>query len=371
MTSALESLSAFESLIAGDSFANVSAFVKADPIKSPDEIRWEWLLSRRGRCTSSNYHKLMTELDWLNEPVQPEPVYLKDGVTLSKNQPKPVPDRREQLPPGAITYLNKVVAQIMTNPSERDIDDDFKSAAMRWGSDTEILAVADLESKGFDISYTGQSQEFIEFNEYFGGTPDGIIDQYNPLEIKCPNSDTHAEYILNIRDGESLKAFEPKYYWQLLGNCQSLFIDVGLFKSYDPSYKDPFFISHDVWITFPKRDFELLEKRQALAAAYIENRLKALEELKSRSNARVAWPDLTLPPINQPVLMPALEFYNMKTIEQELDELRKKNEVLEARIDSQQKAIDIAMKCIFSLQEKVARTEPCKESIVFGTLKGK
>ena len=268
----------------GDSFANISTLVKAEPIKSHEEIRWEWLLSRRGRCTSSNYHLLMTYLDWLDEPIEPEPVYLKNG-SLAKNQPKPAIDRRKQLPPGAITYLNKVVAQIMTNPSDRDIDDDFKSSAMRWGNETEALAVADSRERlGMYITATDNNQEFISYGRYFGGTPDGVIldDDNYPLEIKCPNSDTHAEYILNINDAESLKKFEPKYYWQLLGNCQAIGTIHGVFKSFDPSYTDNFFVSHDVWITFPWSDFKLLEARQLLAAEYIENRLAKLEEVKNR-----------------------------------------------------------------------------------------
>ena len=173
----------------------------------------------------------------------------------------------------------------MTNPSDRDIDDDFKSSAMRWGNETEALAVADSRERlGMYITATDNNQKFISYGRYFGGTPDGVIldDDNYPLEIKCPNSDTHAEYILNINDAESLKKFEPKYYWQLLGNCQAIGAIHGMFKSFDPSYTDNFFVSHDVWITFPWSDFKLLEARQLLAAEYIENRLAKLEEVKNR-----------------------------------------------------------------------------------------
>ena len=112
----------------------------------------------------------------------------------------------------------------------------------------------------------------------------------------------------------------------------------------------------------------------------------------------ITWPKTTLPPINQPVLMPALEFYEMinkgdkMTIEQELDELRqqiagqyaildrqyqiqeRQKQQYEALLESfekQQKQLDVAMKCIFSLQEKVGRNEPYGASNVFGTLMGK
>jgi hypothetical protein len=264
---------------------DLNTFKKAEPIKSPEQIRWEWLCQRRGHVTASNYATLMTYPEWLEEPVQPEPRYNLDGQ-LSKVQPKSVEDRRETLPDGAITYLNKVVSQLMTRPNE-ERDSGFTSFAMQWGTDTELMAVAEL-SKDYKIDDTGDNQKFLNYSEYFGGTPDGVIETdgdneigyFLPLEIKCPNSDTHAEYLLNIRDAESLKAFEPKYYWQLLGNAQALETDSGLFVSFDPDYHDPFFICHKVWCDFPRSDFELLEKRQELASKYIKNRLQQFENLK-------------------------------------------------------------------------------------------
>jgi len=260
--------------------------LEAEVLKSPEQIRWEWLCSRRGRVTASNYATLMTYPEWLEEPLEQESIYLKNG-SLAKNQPKPAIDRREMLPPGAITYLNKVVSQLMTRPNE-ERDSGFTSFAMQWGTDTELLAVAEL-SKDYQIYDTGDNQKFMNYGKYFGGTPDGVIETdgdneigyFLPLEVKCPNSDTHADYLLNIRCAKSLKAFEPKYYWQLLGNAQALYTDSGLFVSFDPDYDDEFFICHKVWCNFPRADFELLEKRQAMAVRYIENRLAQFELFKA------------------------------------------------------------------------------------------
>ena len=260
---------------------DLSTFKKSEPIKSHEQIRWEWLCSRRGRCTSSNYHLLMTYLDWLDAPVQPEPRYNLDGQ-LSKVQPKKVEDRRDKLPDGAITYLKKVVADLRTKPNQERIKD-FKSKSMEWGTNTELLAIKHLEDEGLVIVATGLNQEFLTFGKYSGGTPDGrilLVNGDKPGEIKCPDSSTHDDYILNISDAESLKATEPGYYWQLLGNAQAMGTDSGLFVSYDPDYHDEFFICHRVWCEFPRSDFELLEKRQELAAEYIENRLAQFEKLK-------------------------------------------------------------------------------------------
>ena len=45
----------------------------------------------------------------------------------------------------------------------------------------------------------------------------------------------------------------------------------------------------------------------------------------------IQWPDFTLPPINQPVLMPALEFHEMI-----------RGDKMTIEIDSQQKQLDVA-----------------------------
>jgi hypothetical protein len=255
--------------------------LEAEVLKSPEQIRWEWLCKRRGYVTASNYATLMTYPEWMEEPLEPEPIYLKNG-SLAKNQPKPAIDRREMLPTGAITYLNKVVSELMTKPNQGR-DSGFTSFAMQWGTNTELLAVEYLDIEGLSIVATGLNQEFIKFGEYFGGTADGrilLVNGDKPLEVKCPNSDTHAEYLLNIRCAESLKTHKPNYYWQLLGNAQALETDSGLFVSFDPDYHDDFFVCHRVWCNFPRADFELLETRQALAVRYIENRLAQFELLK-------------------------------------------------------------------------------------------
>jgi len=267
-----------------DLFAAIASGDKAiERIKAPtdEEIYWDWFCTRWGFVTSSNYGALMTYPEWLEEPAQPEPRYNLNGQ-LSKVQPKPIEDNRDRLPDGAITYLDKVVAAMMTIPNQARIAQ-FKSTAMLWGNDTEIVAVNCLESEGLAIVARGKKQEFLRFGDYFGGTPDGRILLKNgdkPLEAKCPNSDTHGKYLLKIRCSESLKATEPGYYWQLLGNAQAMRTDSGLFVSYDPDYHDPFFVCHRVWCNFPRADFELLEKRQALATRYIENRLTQFELLK-------------------------------------------------------------------------------------------
>lgn len=51
---------------------------------------------------------------------------------------------------------------------------------------------------------------FIEFDEYAGCSPDGLIGDDGLVEIKCPNDNNYFKVLLN---GE--KAIESKYVWQV------------------------------------------------------------------------------------------------------------------------------------------------------------
>ena len=70
----------------------------------------------------------------------------------------------------------------------------FTNAAMAWGTETEPLARMAYEVK------TGSFVDQVAFCnhptiEWFGCSPDGIIGD-GLLEIKCPNTATHIDYLL-------------------------------------------------------------------------------------------------------------------------------------------------------------------------------
>lgn len=70
----------------------------------------------------------------------------------------------------------------------------FTSAAMEWGVETEPLARA-----AYEVA-TGNLVDQVAFVdhpsiEWFGCSPDGLVGDDGLIEIKCPNSATHLEYI--------------------------------------------------------------------------------------------------------------------------------------------------------------------------------
>lgn len=119
-------------------------------------------------------------------------------------------------------YLAQLVAERMTGqPAET-----FSNAAMAWGNEHEPLARAEYEI------ITNRSVEQIAFVdhpeiEWCGASPDGLVPDYGLVEIKCPNTATHIEYLLA---GVPPAKYKPQMLLQLA--CTGMaWCD---FVSYDP-----------------------------------------------------------------------------------------------------------------------------------------
>jgi putative phage-type endonuclease len=72
--------------------------------------------------------------------------------------------------------------------------DSYSNAAMSWGVETEPQARAAYEV------YTNTLVDQIAFVDHpiianFGCSPDGLIDDDGLIEIKCPNTSTHLDYL--------------------------------------------------------------------------------------------------------------------------------------------------------------------------------
>lgn len=204
-------------------------------VVSNDELDREeqWLAQRRGKFTSSQVYRLMTCLD------------------------------KNELPKGAITYIEEVIVDMLTDGKGADR---FKSDDMQRGNDTELEAIARFEKEtGLKCFATGNNQEFIELCSYFGGTPDGLIDIKELIEVKCPKSKTHLFYLKNLKSTEDLKKHCVNYYWQIQANLLATDTEKGYFISYDDRFTNP---DHQILILEVKRneeDIELLKKRLAMA----------------------------------------------------------------------------------------------------------
>jgi len=89
-------------------------------------------------------------------------------------------------------YMADLLCERLTGESQFH----FESEAMRWGTETEPLARSRYEIEtGNTVIETGfQMHPTIDT---FGSSPDGLVNDDGGLEIKCPNTATHIDTLLN------------------------------------------------------------------------------------------------------------------------------------------------------------------------------
>lgn len=183
-----------------------SQMVKAIP--QGNQRTPEWYEARRGKFTSSEIWKLVTE---------PRSKAAKEAGELSQT---------------AESYIMEVYAEIITGVSA-----DSSSASMQWGIDHEDAAKQ---------VYTSRTNKeiipcsFIEFNQFTGGSPDGLIAETGMIEIKCPyNSGVHAKNLINSKNTAlDFKANYKEYYWQVQSNLMVTGRAWCDFVSYDPRFPE-------------------------------------------------------------------------------------------------------------------------------------
>lgn len=123
-------------------------------------------------------------------------------------------------------YMAQLVAERLTGVAQSS----FTSPAMAWGTDQEPFARAEYEiSTGNFVDQCG----FVKHPtiEWCGASPDGTIGDDGLIEIKCPNTATHIEYLL---DGRPPKKYQPQMLLQLACTRRK-WCD---FVSYDPRMPD-------------------------------------------------------------------------------------------------------------------------------------
>ena len=161
----------------------------------------------------------------------------------------------------AETYVLEKVVEELTDT----VPESWTSPQMQWGIDNEPKAIRRfIDEKNLGLKFTGENQKFVEYGKDAGGTPDGLGFRFG-VEVKCPDSKTHFNYILNIKDAETLKEVKPEYYWQV----QSLLLftrkKFWYFVSFDPRFKDVEKQFHCVKIEQNEDDILFLQKRLELA----------------------------------------------------------------------------------------------------------
>ncbi len=104
-------------------------------------------------------------------------------------------------------YRAQLIAERLTGAKA----DSFTNAAMQWGTDNEPLARAMYEiQSGNDVEQVG----FILHPDIkmTGASPDGLINDDGLIEIKCPNTATHIDYLLA---GVPPSDYHNQMLWQM------------------------------------------------------------------------------------------------------------------------------------------------------------
>lgn len=173
----------------------------------------DWYKDRLFHFTSSELYKLLSE---------PKLKADKEVGELSQT---------------AKSYVLDKVSEYITNGTCLEYRE-INSKEVKWGQYYELEARHVYEQrKHYFVDDCG----FYEYNEYFGGSPDGVVENDGFIEIKCPyNSSRHVENIL-MKNVDDFKKVRPEYYAQIQGN----FIATGRqwcdFISYDPRVQNPLF----------------------------------------------------------------------------------------------------------------------------------
>lgn len=138
----------------------------------------EWLAARVGRVTGSRVCDVLAMLK-------------KGGESAARRN-----------------YRYEIATEILTGLSVEH----YITKEMEWGIENELFARAAYEVK------SGNSVDDVGFAthsriERFGASPDGLIGDDGLLEIKCPTTPTHLDYIL---DGVVPEQYQPQMLAEML-----------------------------------------------------------------------------------------------------------------------------------------------------------
>jgi putative phage-type endonuclease len=167
---------------------------------------------------------------------------------------------------GYRNYLADLVVERLTGNKTES----FTNAAMQWGVDQEPLARAEYEVK------TGNFVDQIAFVEHptianFGCSPDGLVGDDGLIEIKCPNTATHIDYVMQDK-------VPTKYIPQI--QCQLAVTGRKWcdFVSFDPRLPDGL----QILIVRLERDDEYIEKLQDRVVKFLDEVNSAVNGLKEK-----------------------------------------------------------------------------------------
>ena len=141
---------------------------------------------------------------------------------------------------GLETYIYNLMAEYYSSAEKEN----YINADMQRGIDLEPEARLEFE---FYTDLDVQEVGFIEYNEFIGVSPDGLIGDDGLIEIKCPNDSVYFKLLLS----DNIK---PEYIAQMQMQLYVTDRQYCYFVSYNPNFEKSLYIKK---IT---RDEEMIEK---------------------------------------------------------------------------------------------------------------
>ena len=166
---------------------------------------------------------------------------------------------------GRANYMADLVVERLTGKKAQG----FTNAAMEWGTEQEPHARAAYSAK------TGIMVEDVGFIDHptvamSGASPDGLAEE-GLVEIKCPNTATHLEYIF---DGKPPQKYVTQMQWQMA--CAGKpWCD---FVSYDPRLPERL----QLLVVRVQRDddyIKMLEQEVTIFLQELDDKLNKLEKV--------------------------------------------------------------------------------------------
>lgn len=163
-------------------------------------------------------------------------------------------------------YMAQLVAERMTGvPAET-----FSNAAMQRGTEIEPFARARYEI-ATDVMVDEVGFVVHPSIAWAGASPDGLVGTDGLVEIKCPNTATHIDYLLAK---EVPSAYKPQMAWQLLCTGRK-WCDFVSFDDRLPDHLQLFVIRYT-----PEMEYlQMLEKEVTEFLAETEQLINKLKEI--------------------------------------------------------------------------------------------
>lgn len=152
---------------------------------------------------------------------------------------------------GLQTYAKQLVREYLSSAQKEH----FTNEHTERGNELEPQARSLYElTTGNEVVQVG----FIEYNDYIGCSPDGLIGEDGDLEIKCPGDKVYFDYILG--DAEPVKDYYNQIQMRLLIE-ERKWCDLFV---YNPNFTRSYILTRvlpdEVAFTELKEGFEILEK---------------------------------------------------------------------------------------------------------------